>query len=687
VRAAPGILPLAAILLAALALHYDALKAPFFADDYLFLDQVRDRSLIAALAAPDPLGNYFRPVSRQLHFWTLARLTHESPAAFHAVNLGIFVVVVGLSFAVCRAAAGIEAAAIGASFVALHHSADVPVLWASGSQDLLAVAGSLAAFLLHRGGRRFWAAAVLLIALLCKETVLMAPWIAAALDRRPRERWSSVLRRAWPMGAAVGLWGLIWLATRARRPAIGLEARFDPAGLPGMLVHLPQVVLGLEWPHDGPAKMLHAPPWLALGLVALGLWGARSGARRPLPHQPKRSTTTPAPAAAPLSPARGALFAGLAWAVLGMLPAFAVADIWSAYFYLFAMCGVGLALGVLLRARPLIVTLAVMGILGWGSENARRMTEFATGRGAWTVQSHVNRFYLERAMRKAGYYLAELKRLRPNLPRNATLFFAGIPAQVAFQSADGPLMRWAYQDSSLHSYFLSRFDLSKARRGPVYFFAAWNDTLHELTGLDWLNRLALSLILGDTPEPARDMLTLMVERRPGVPALHYWRAWTQWALADTQGARASLEHAGVAPVGGAAAEIARALELVAARDTTAAAALMRTAVLRYGLDAGVHGLVADLSLSRRRLGTPPTGEEVIETYAARVLAPEQPGSWRRWGVVQALGGRNEPAAASLERYLALAGPAGQGDPDIAWLMAQLKRRLPGGELAQEQLRR
>jgi hypothetical protein len=489
------------------------------------------------------------------------------------------------------------------------------------------------------------------------------------------------------MGAAVGLWGLVWLATKARRPAIGLEARFDLGGIPGMLAHLPQVVLGLEWPHDGPAKMLHAPPWLALGLVALGLWGARSGARSPRTQPPKRSASAPASAAAPMAPAGGALFAGLLWAALGMLPAIAVADIWSAYYYLFAIGGVGLALGVLLRARPLIVTIAVLGILGWGSENARRMTEFATGRGAWTVQSHVNRFYLERAMRKAAYYLAELKRLRPRLPRGSTLFFVGIPAQVAFQSADGPLMRWAYRDNSLRSYFLSRFDLQKAGHGPVYFFAAWNDTLHDLSGPAWLDQLALSLIMGDTPEPARDMLTLMVERRPSAPTPLYWRSWTQWVLADREGARASLQRAGVAPVTGATEEITRALQLVVARDTTAATMLMRVAVQRYGLDAGAHGLLADLLLSRRLPGVPPTADETIETYAARVLAPELAGSWRRWGLVQALGHRNDSAAASLRRYLALAGPAGREDPEIISLMAELKRRLPGGELAQEELRR
>src|SRR5262245_44707635 len=70
---------LALLLIAVVALHAGALGKPFFADDYFFLEQVRGRSLPEALAAPDPLGNFLRPVSRQLHFWSLARLGNESP--------------------------------------------------------------------------------------------------------------------------------------------------------------------------------------------------------------------------------------------------------------------------------------------------------------------------------------------------------------------------------------------------------------------------------------------------------------------------------------------------------------------------------------------------------------------------------------------------------------------------------
>src|SRR5215470_12532704 len=148
------------ILTSALVLHGAAVRVPFFADDYLFLDQVRHRPLVTVLTERDPLGNFFRPAGRQLHFWTLSYLTRESPLAFHAVNVALFLAAVAILFLLARRLAGIRAA--------------VPIRWASGSQELWALTGTLATILLYVSGRRTWAAPVFLFALLSKETVLLA---------------------------------------------------------------------------------------------------------------------------------------------------------------------------------------------------------------------------------------------------------------------------------------------------------------------------------------------------------------------------------------------------------------------------------------------------------------------------------------------------------------------------------
>ena len=51
--------------------------------------------------------------------------------------------VLALLFVLVRRLAGVRAAAIGVAFLALHYAADVPLLWVSDTQDLLATAGAL----------------------------------------------------------------------------------------------------------------------------------------------------------------------------------------------------------------------------------------------------------------------------------------------------------------------------------------------------------------------------------------------------------------------------------------------------------------------------------------------------------------------------------------------------------------
>ena len=98
---------------------------------------------------------------------------------------------------------------------------------------------------------------------------------------------------------------------------------------------------------------------------------------------------------------------------------------------------------------------ARVAALGWGSASARSLDEFADGRTPWTGRSHVNAFYIDRATRQVDRYLASLRRAYPTLAHTTTIFFGGLTGNVAFQTADGPLVRWAYRDSSLRSYYLS----------------------------------------------------------------------------------------------------------------------------------------------------------------------------------------------------------------------------------------
>src|SRR5215831_2034183 len=172
----------AALAIAAVVTHVRSFAAPFFADDWLFLDQVRFRSLAHVLASPDPIGNYFRPLGRQVWFWVLARVGGESAFVFHAANLLCLVAAVVLLAVLARRLAGPLAAVVAAGFLALHYAADVPVLWVSGSQELLSLTLGLGALVLYQRGRRLAAAACYLAALLAKEVVVLLPLVAIGLE-------------------------------------------------------------------------------------------------------------------------------------------------------------------------------------------------------------------------------------------------------------------------------------------------------------------------------------------------------------------------------------------------------------------------------------------------------------------------------------------------------------------------
>ena len=113
----PSGLVLVLILVGVFLLHRDALRLPFFADDYLFLEQVRGRSLVAAVTSPDGLGNFLRPVGRQLYFWSLAHFFGESARAFHTANLVLFLGIVTLLFAIAHRLAGPMGAAVAAGLI------------------------------------------------------------------------------------------------------------------------------------------------------------------------------------------------------------------------------------------------------------------------------------------------------------------------------------------------------------------------------------------------------------------------------------------------------------------------------------------------------------------------------------------------------------------------------------------
>ena len=672
-------LPLALVLAATIALYLPALGTAFFSDDYLFLDQVRGRSLWDAIQTPDPLSNYFRPVSRQLYFWAIGGLTHESPLAFRIGNLLALLVAVALLTLLVRRLAGTRAAVFAAGFFALHYASDVPVRWACGSQDLLAIAGALAAIYLHVTGRRRAAGLAMLGAAFSKEVVLLTPVIAILADHAPREPWGRTVRRAWPLAAAALIWATVFTSMPRRHVAQGTGFDFDLAQSPlAALAHLAQVAPGIEWPPGRFGAPRELPPLLPTLAVLAAIAIAWRKPARP-PHEAEVPEAT--------EQERHALLVASVWILLAIAPVAPVVGLWSAYYYLFAMAGVALALGVALARTPAWAACGALALLAWGSANARGLEEFGIGRDRWMPASHINRSYIERSNRVSARYLSTLRRAYPKFPPGSTVFFSGLPSNVAFQRGNGPLLRWAYRDSSLRSYFLNEFTSKTARSGPLFFFVGRGDSLAEMEGGDLLFlRIAYGMIMSDHLAGARDALVIAAGRMPGDRRALYWQSWVSWALGDTAAARRQLTAAGwgagVRTTSDVpASERAAVLTRFAAGDTSGAIQRAIASIQTHALDAGAHGLLADLLLIRAPDGAP----GAMEAFAARVLAPQDPYAWRRWAVVQASRERYIEALASFQMYFRLGGDVAAADTEARGWADNIRRKIPKESVAPEDM--
>jgi len=239
------------ILVVASAVHVVALNRPFFADDYFFLEQVRGHSLLAALSSPDPLGNFLRPVSRQAYFWMLSRVGNESPIVFHLAGLFMFLGCLVLFNRLVRRLAGPLPALTATGLFAFSCAFDVPLRWASGSQDLMAVLFGVLAIYLHLSGKRVLAAVCLLLGLLSKEVIALAFAVAIFADHRAGERWQAPIRRGWALMLATAIWAAWWVLSIKSRPASGQSLSLAPQDLVAAIVHYVQVAAALEFRGGG----------------------------------------------------------------------------------------------------------------------------------------------------------------------------------------------------------------------------------------------------------------------------------------------------------------------------------------------------------------------------------------------------------------------------------------------------
>lgn len=446
-----------ALLLACLGLFFvtqyaEILVIPFLNDDYVILERVRGASFWDLWRTDISLFAWYRPWSREVHYWTLLHLFGPSERAFHVVSAGLWVGVLVAYYAVVRHVAGVMAAAIAAAGLMALTLWGSPLYWAAGAQDLWMLLFGLAFLWADARRKPALAFPLLALALLSKESAAILPGIAMTqqlfVDRRP---WREVLARVVPYGLLVAVWAFLH-PTLGDRFFGSLGAHLTPAN---PLATWERAFLGLlsQWNLDQwPAPMRGWAGGLVFGVVGAGILSAYL-------------VLTPriAPARKAWSPEDGGRreFFFIVWAVLGLAPSWMPSIEWHAYYGVLGALGVWALLGFALQSRPgwAVALVAAVALI----RPIQADTPTADWGSAW---------YQRRAGILLGSIRDQLYTLHPTLAPHTRLYFYDMPGNIGMIAGDGPAVRVWYGDSTLTARYISQFSLRSpdAAAGEDRFF-------------------------------------------------------------------------------------------------------------------------------------------------------------------------------------------------------------------------
>lgn len=435
----------------------DAFGLPFLNDDYVFLDHVARKGFGALWWVGDLAFHWWRPWSREFHYWWLQRAFGPVEWPFHLASLALTAGVLAAYWALARRLAGAAGGAIAAAGAATLPGWGLLLLWSAGAQDLWMMLFSLLALLAWHERRIGWAAAAYALALASKETAAPLPLLFLAHD-------AFVARRPWPesllrMAPALVV-GLAWAALHPR--ALGRLWAGAPEALP---------------PSPAAVSALQDLGRSALSVISLDVWPSPEGGwgavwwdaaraaflmvvfvelfARPDRQPPGVLGGTRA------DPGRGAITFAAAWWVAGTLPLLAPGLGSHAYYAHFAALGAWVAIGGLLARNPgvamgLVVVLAALG----------------AGRAATPSQDWGEAAYQRRAGAHVRRIREFLREAHPRFEPNARLWFVRLPNNVGFLAGDGPAVRVWYRDPTLRAGYYSAYAARPAGSpaGPDHFF-------------------------------------------------------------------------------------------------------------------------------------------------------------------------------------------------------------------------
>ena len=435
----------------------DAFRLPFLNDDYVFLDHVSGKGFLSLWGFRELAFHWWRPWSREFHYWWLERAFGPVEWPFHLASLLLALAVLATFWALARRLAGAPAAAIAVAGAATLPGWGLMLLWAAGAQDLWMLWMSLLALLAWRSERVGWAALLYAFALASKETAAPLLFLFFAMDR-----W--VTRRAWQESVI----------------------RLAPALLVGVLWACAHpLLLSRLWAATPVALAPSAaaiPPWLAViksGLAAFSLdvWPMPDGGWRAVWWDGLRGALLlviflellARPDARPsdmlggtrAARLRGTLPFALAWWGCGTLPLLLPGLGWHAYYGHFAALGVWLAVGRVL-ARQTGTAMVVLGVISF----------LGAGRSATSSLDWGEAMY----QRRAGAFVTQIRErllgAHPKMAPHARMWFVRLPNNVGFLAGDGPAVRVWYRDPTLQAGYYSAYRPRAANEpaGPDHFF-------------------------------------------------------------------------------------------------------------------------------------------------------------------------------------------------------------------------
>jgi hypothetical protein len=451
----------AALLLAFLMLQYGrVLQLPLVNDDYFFLDKTRASSFVSLWGTNALIFGWYRPWSREQHYWVLDSLFGSRELAFHLANFALWLAALVLYFTLARRLAGPRIAALAVAGVAALSLWGAPLIWAAGAQDLWMLVFALLALHACLSGRVGGTGVALMLALASKETAAVLPAIATAcLLLVRREPIATALRRTAPLWGLVVLWAVLHPTLRERllsAPQHSLETAQRPsAAMTLAKTLLAQVSLdalprpGTEWGYvlgQGVVGLLLLASIWALGARAEG---DRSAADAPLPRTDGHTS------------ARSVVGFGCVWAVAGWAPLLLPSIGWHAYYGVVGTLGAWLAIATAIARWP-VTAFALVAALAF-LRPARAVTP------SWDWGSEWYQFRAGAILRPMRTVLMQAY---PSFPPHSRLFFARVPNNIGFLAGDGPALRVWYRDTTLRGYFYSRF-ARRAKASPAgrdYFF-------------------------------------------------------------------------------------------------------------------------------------------------------------------------------------------------------------------------